>query len=295
MRDTATGKVTGRINPPRSAGFAGLAATAATARSSRRRPGHRLQRRPADQFRLNALGAPGRPWCRCISRYPGASLRVSGDLAIMPNGGTIAYDTSLCGKGGIISTEGEVGVISLATRHARVWAVRGANPIPGQIIDLSLSADGSRWDTAANIAGTGGCCSRPPAGWSPRPSSMAGTSPGRCLPRTGAGSSHGLPELPGPHAAAPRYFGSSSCRPAPAWLLRVVHVVDRTLRSRVPAQAAADGGCQVLIAGRRLPASSWSSAPVSKPATGRDRIHDHCLVSRSAMTRRTGIVGTAGW
>ena len=143
VRDTATGKVTGRINPPGSAVFAGLAATAGdrtfiTAID----PDTGCSAVQLYQFRLNALGAPG-PLEPLHIAVPGRVTQGEGDLAITPNGGTIAYDTSLCGKGGIISTEGEVGVISLATRHARVWAVRGANPIPGQIIDLSLSADGS--------------------------------------------------------------------------------------------------------------------------------------------------------
>jgi hypothetical protein len=139
VRDTATGKVTGRINPPGSAVFAGLAATA----------GDRTFITAIDggtgcspvqlyQFRLNGLGVPG-PLEPLHIAVPGSVPQGEGDLAITPDGRTIAYESGVCGTLG----EGEVGVISLATGHARVWAVRTANPISSQIRALSLSANGS--------------------------------------------------------------------------------------------------------------------------------------------------------
>jgi hypothetical protein len=58
-----------------------------------------------------------------------------GDLAITPDGETIGYTTYLC------NGEGEVGVIHLATRQVRVWAVdEGLGNTP---MAVSLSPDGS--------------------------------------------------------------------------------------------------------------------------------------------------------
>ena len=55
-----------------------------------------------------------------------------GDLAVTPDGRTIAYDTYLCGKG-----RGELGVVDIPSRTVRVWTT-GFVLIRG----LSLSADG---------------------------------------------------------------------------------------------------------------------------------------------------------
>jgi hypothetical protein len=141
VRDTATGKITGRINPPGSAVFAGLAATG----------GDRTFITAIDpdtgcspvqlyQFRLNHRGVPG-PLEPLHITLPGGVPQGEGDLAITPDGRTIAYKSGVCNTLG-----SEVGVINLATRQVRVWAVpeNVRDPIPEQIISLSLSADG-RW------------------------------------------------------------------------------------------------------------------------------------------------------
>jgi hypothetical protein len=141
VRDTATGQVTGRINPPGNTVFAGLAATA----------GDRTFITTIDpdtgcspvqlyQFRLNALGAPG-PLEPLHIALPGGVPQGGGDLAVTPDGGTIAYESDACPT---TLGETEVGVISLATRLARAWAapLGLANPAGSQIMDVSLSADG---------------------------------------------------------------------------------------------------------------------------------------------------------
>jgi hypothetical protein len=142
VRDTTTGKVTGRINPPGGTVFAGLAATA----------GNRTFITAIDpdtgcspvqlyQFRLSSLGVPG-PLQPLHVTLPGGIPQGEGDLAITPDGRTIAYESGGCTALGV----SEVGVINLATRYVRVWAVpeNVHDPIPEQIISLSLSADG-RW------------------------------------------------------------------------------------------------------------------------------------------------------
>jgi hypothetical protein len=142
VRDTATGKITGRINPPGSAVFAGLATPA----------GDRTFITAIDpdtgcspvqlyQFRLNGHGVPG-PLEPLHITLPGAIPQGEGDLAITPDGRTIAYESGGCTAAG----QSEVGVISLATRQVHVWAITESvrDPLPAQVISLSLSADG-RW------------------------------------------------------------------------------------------------------------------------------------------------------
>ena len=139
VRDTTTGKVTGRINPPGGTVFAGLAATA----------GNRTFITAIDpdtgcspvqlyQFRLNHRGVPG-PLQPLHVTLPGGVPQGEGDLAITPDGRTIAFETRGCTALG----ESEVGVINLATRQARVWTIPGGNLVASQIINVSLSADGS--------------------------------------------------------------------------------------------------------------------------------------------------------
>jgi len=138
VRDTATGEVTGRINPPGGTVFAGLAATAGD-RTFITTIDPDTGCRPVQlyQFRLNHSGMPG-PLQPLHIAVPGGISQGEGDLAITPDGETIAYDMRGCTAAG----QGEVGVISLATRQARAWAVPPGNPISSQIMDVSLSADG---------------------------------------------------------------------------------------------------------------------------------------------------------
>jgi hypothetical protein len=159
VRDTATGKVTGRINPPGSSVFAGLATPA----------GDRTFITAIDpdtgcspvqlyQFRLSHLGVPG-PLEPLHVTLPGAVPQALGDLAITPDGGTIAYESRGCTAIG----QGEVGVVNLAARQVRAWAVPGGNPVTSQIMDVSLSADG-RLLGFATFAGTRVLPTSAPAG-----------------------------------------------------------------------------------------------------------------------------------
>ena len=132
VRDTATGKIVSRLDPPSGAVFKTVAAPA----------GDRTFVTPVAsssgctsqlyQFQLNSQGQPG-PLVPLHITVPG-NYSESGDLAITPDGRTIAYATYLCGRG-----VGEVGVIKLATSHLTVWTTSG----PLLPAYLSLSADGS--------------------------------------------------------------------------------------------------------------------------------------------------------
>jgi hypothetical protein len=130
VRDSTTGRVASRINPRTGYFFAAIAAPA----------GDRTFVTPVEsntgctsqlyRFRLNGQGRPG-PLVPLHITVPG-TYSETGDLAITPDGRTIAYATYLC------DGEGEVGVIHLATRQVRVWRWTGfSTPM-----NLSLSADG---------------------------------------------------------------------------------------------------------------------------------------------------------
>lgn len=132
VRDTATGKIVSRLDPPSGTVFKTVAAPA----------GDRTFVTPVAsssgctsqlyQFQLDSQGQPG-PLVPLHITVPG-NYSESGDLAVTPDGRTIAYATYLCGRG-----VGEVGVIKLATRHLTVWTTSGLLP-PAY---LSLSADGT--------------------------------------------------------------------------------------------------------------------------------------------------------
>jgi hypothetical protein len=132
VRDTATGKVTGRINPPASAGFAGLSATAGDRTFIMAIQPNSGCISQLYQFRLNNQGQPG-PLVPLHVTLPGI-FSETGNLAITPDGRMIGYATYDC------NGAGEVGVINLATRQARVWGYTGQQTPMG----LSLPADG-RW------------------------------------------------------------------------------------------------------------------------------------------------------
>jgi hypothetical protein len=132
VRDTATGKIVSRIDPPSGTVFKTVAAPAddrtfVTPIASNSGCTSQLY-----QFQLNSQGQPG-PLVPLHITVPG-NYSESGDLAITPDGRTIAYATYLCGRG-----MSEVGVIKLATRHVTVWTTSG----PQFLAYLSLSADGS--------------------------------------------------------------------------------------------------------------------------------------------------------
>jgi hypothetical protein len=160
VRDTATGQVTGRINAPGGAVFAGLAATGGDRTfitTIQAGSGCSVQ---LYQFQLNQRGAPG-PLEPLHITLPSAP-EGDGDLAIAPDGRTIAYESGVC------NNENEVGVINLATRQARVWAVpltvvNGAAVLWPEI-DVSLSADGGLLGYATTSRGAGVLPTSAPAG-----------------------------------------------------------------------------------------------------------------------------------
>jgi hypothetical protein len=133
VRDTSTGKLTGHVSaPPGSSGFDSVTATAG---------GHTFVAAVLSgqggtctsrlyQFRLSSTGRPG-PLTPLNITVPGNFNEIN-TLAITPDGQSIAYDTWLCG-----TSEGEIGVINLATRHVRIWTYG-----PSFTWALSLSADG---------------------------------------------------------------------------------------------------------------------------------------------------------
>jgi hypothetical protein len=158
VRDTATGQVTGRIKSPGSTAFAGLAATAGdrtfitTVQRGDGCKGVQLY-----QFRLNQRGVPGSLEPLHIT-LPGYVPQSDGDLAITPDGRTIAYESGVCRTMG---AENEVGVINLATRQARVWAVplthvgTAVVAVVGGNMDVSLSPDGGLLGYATTFHGAG--------------------------------------------------------------------------------------------------------------------------------------------
>jgi hypothetical protein len=162
VRDTATGQVTGRINSPRGAVFAGLAATAGDRTfitTIQAGTGCQVQ---LYQFQLNQRGAPGplQPLHIALPDVPEGE----GALAITPDGRTIAYESGVCLTA---PDENEVGVINLATRQARVWAVPLAL-VGGAVVwpnmDVSLSADGGLLGYATTFHGAGVLPTSAPAG-----------------------------------------------------------------------------------------------------------------------------------
>lgn len=132
VRDTATGKVVGRLDPPRGAVFKAIAASAGDRTFVTAVMGASACTSQLYRFQLNRQGQPG-PLVPLHITVSGNYSEI-GDLAVTPDGRTIAYATYLCGRG-----VGEAGVINLATGHVRVWSTSGFLQPAG----LSLSADGS--------------------------------------------------------------------------------------------------------------------------------------------------------
>jgi hypothetical protein len=162
VRDTATGQVTGRINAPGSAVFAGLAATGGDRTfitTIQAGSGCSVQ---LYQFQLNQRGAPG-PLEPLHITLPSGPHSDS-DLAIAPDGRTIAYESGVCNTA---PDENEVGVINLATRQARVWAVPLTH-VGGIVVwpnmDVSLSAHGGFLGYATTFHGAGVLPTSAPAG-----------------------------------------------------------------------------------------------------------------------------------
>jgi hypothetical protein len=132
VRDTATGKLVGQLNSPPGASFEAIAAPAGdstfvTAVESSSGCSSQLA-----QFQVNDQGQPG-PLVPLDIAVPGTYPEFD-DLAITPDGRTIAFSTYHCG-----GPDGELGVIDLATRRVAVWPYSGATLNPA---GLSLSDSG---------------------------------------------------------------------------------------------------------------------------------------------------------
>lgn len=132
VRDTATGKIAGRLDPPPGAVFKAIAAPAGDSTFITAVMAGSACTSQLYRFQLNRQGQPG-PLVPLHITVAGNYSEV-GDLAVTPDGRTIAYATYLCGRG-----VGQVGVINLATGHVRVWTTSSFL----QPAALSLSADGS--------------------------------------------------------------------------------------------------------------------------------------------------------
>jgi len=162
VRDTATGQVTGRINSPVGAMFGGLAATAGDRTFITTIQAGTGCAAQLYQFQLNQSGVPGPLEPLHITLPDGPEGE--GDLAIAPDGRTIAYGSGVCNTA---PDENEVGVINLATRQARVWAVpwtvvNGAVLSPD--MEVSLSADGGLLGYTTTFHGAGVLPTSAPAG-----------------------------------------------------------------------------------------------------------------------------------
>jgi hypothetical protein len=132
VRDTTSRRVA-TITPPAGHFFGGLAATAGDRTFLTTVQPDRGCTSQLEWFRLDDQGRPG-PLVPLHITVPRTDNWI-GDLAITPDGRTIAYAAYEC------DGAGDVGVIHLATRQARVWP----EPMPrGAPFDLSLSPDG-RW------------------------------------------------------------------------------------------------------------------------------------------------------
>lgn len=119
VRDTATGKIAGRLSPPSGAVFKAVAAPADDSTFVTAVALGNACTSELYQFRLNRQGQPG-PLVPLHITVPG-NYSEAGDLAITSDGRTIAYATYLCGRG-----VGEVGVINLAAGHVRAPAYYGS-------------------------------------------------------------------------------------------------------------------------------------------------------------------------
>jgi len=132
VRATASGRAVATIASPARHFFAGMAAPAGDRTFLTAVESNRGCTAQLEWFRLDDRGRPGplTPLHVTVPRTYGRT----GNLAITPDGRTIAYAAYEC------DGAGEVGVIHLASRQARVWS----DPLPNSPTSLSLSADG-RW------------------------------------------------------------------------------------------------------------------------------------------------------
>ncbi len=140
VRSTRTGKIVGRLKPLHGVPYGGVAGSGSVAAIGGDRAyvtavpvgGPCLSQ--LEEFRLNGRGQPG-------SLMP-LHVMVRGDfdgwdnLAITPDGRTIAYTTYVCGSGGSF----ELSVVDLATGQVKTWSYTSTTlAYPGALV---LSPDG---------------------------------------------------------------------------------------------------------------------------------------------------------
>jgi hypothetical protein len=151
VRSTRTGKIVGQLKPYGGVPYGGAAGSGSVAAIGGDRAyvtavpvgGPCLSQ--LEEFRLNGLGQPG-------SLTP-LHVTVRGDfdgfdnLAITPDGRTIAYATYVCGSGG----KYELSVVDLATGHVKTWSYTSTNlASPGA---LEMSPDGREVLFTLGLAG----------------------------------------------------------------------------------------------------------------------------------------------
>ena len=156
VRDTSTGKIVGRVSaPPEGSGFGTVTAPAgdrtfvATVLYSQ---SHTCTSQ-LYQFTLNSHGQPG-PLTSMHITIPGNFAEIK-TLAITPDGRTIAYDSLQCG-----ASQGEIGIINLATRQVKIWTTYGFDFTWA----LSLSPDGRQLAFSAEDGGAWVLNTSAPAG-----------------------------------------------------------------------------------------------------------------------------------
>ena len=143
VRESTTGRVTARMNPPVGGFFAAIAAPAGDRTFVVAVESNSSCTSQLYSFRLTDRGQLG-PLMPLHIIVPGTYPETR-DLAITADGRTIGYSTYQC------DGEGEVGVIHLATRQVRVWDWSFAQ----SPMNLSLSADGRRLGFTMFAAGRG--------------------------------------------------------------------------------------------------------------------------------------------
>ena len=156
VRDTGTGAILGQVNAPRaSRGFGAVAALPddRTFLAAVWSTDSNMCVSELYQFQLNSQRRPG-PLTPLNITIPGNFNEIN-TLAITPDGRIVAYDAMLCG-----TSQGEIGVINLATRQVRIWTTYGDNFTWA----LSLSADGRQLAFGKELGGAWVLNTSAPAG-----------------------------------------------------------------------------------------------------------------------------------
>ena len=226
---------------------------------------------------------------------------ISDSAALSPDGSQLAIDVEPCGKGAC--HEG-IEVVSLATGASKVWtgpSVAGSPLRPAWVgngdeimflwqVGNSSTPQGYR---LLNIAGSGGRLLASSRRMVSPPVQHGWYFPGALLTPDGRGLiTTDYRNVPGPDGGGTAILRVVELSASTGRLLRVLHVATEHYGRGYLAQAAADGGCQVLSLG-----AAGLHALVQCPGLGRldgDRFTPLPGVPVS-MNPGTGIGGTAGW